>query len=382
MLGLLLNALKNSYKLTEDLSTVVNMNDNFYGNGTIDYTVSGHVTGQTLAESGPKTLSFRNLTVNSGGSITPIRTLGGEHGVMSTPNLYHPLIIRCSGTLRIAGSINGDGYGCVQSPNSNKHRRHLYASSGGQYISMPMDGFCRGIGDSDHYWGLSANPHDFLRWYTFGLGKTFLDGGFFLTGVGGGVKDARHTRHGKWHVGCGNTSGLNTSGGAWMSAHSKQWDGGACGGFLALYFNKLIYKRNASDEVGQEYGQSALFPIERISCNGNRWGNNGNAGGGCIVIAARTIEIIGNGRISCDATGFDGSRSKLCYMNNLPQLCQHQSDYYVCNTYGDIKWGNPGNDTYYAYRGAGNTYTAFSNEGTQSQWYGGAGLCFGYRLNV
>ena len=56
---MLVNALKNSYKLTEDLSTVVNMNDNFYGNGTIDHTVSGHVTGQTLAESGPKTLSFR-----------------------------------------------------------------------------------------------------------------------------------------------------------------------------------------------------------------------------------------------------------------------------------------------------------------------------------
>lgn len=396
MLGILLNSLKSLYTVSEDLSNIANFGKNIFGSGTISFTgtngVNSDITlseleARTSATPVDRTLELYDLEIGPNGVLRPDLYTSGNYPVRGP---YHPLIFKCAGTLTVRGAITAEQRG---GRNIHFNRDGVTIHRLGSFPAMPLKSLSQGSNFPNYGW--SADPTDFYRLYHYGMTNTFLDQNFFLVGGGqGGQRHERHWHHLHWkhHHGNNLQVGISIGGGhgdgRTHGSHSAIWSGNGGGGFVALYFNKLYID-------GEEYGVSPWCDVSRISANGCpasfsgnivrqgffRWtieGANPAFGGGCMVIAARTIKIDG-GIINSDAvSGVSGG--KHCFLNNLPQLASNQGGLRYTDSHG-ISYQSNGDRLYRWYPGAGSAWKkTSSNASDYVDYSGGAGLALGFKV--
>lgn len=378
MLGLLFNTFKRTDEYLTEISDISNFFSDYFGTSTTDYTVPQNttITGDTLLKVSDS-LSFRNLTVPATSSIvtTPVygaRTWTETYYVTTnvgwrmkrervktettdcTKGPFSPLIIKCSGKLTIAGSINADGNGGLYSYGGLKNA---------QISAVPFD-----VPNTN---GQSTTFNTFTRLYTTGAAGTFFKFDSFLCGGGGCGEAANASANFGISAGGGRNSGTTIAG---------NYGGGGGGGFIAIYYNKLIIN-------GKEYGKDPGCEVWRIHANGvggitgTANVSAGGKGGGMLIISARTLEITGNGRISADGA-CGANRPGLSYgiLNNVPQLGLGQNGHFWNQAQQRYIYGMPANRTYYYDDGTGNGLCNQSLAATSGNFCGGAGLCLGFKV--
>lgn len=358
MIGPLLNSFLKSSKSITRLESSISFSKDVFGNGIVNATVDRNMTNKQLIEK-YGTWNFNNLTILEGCTLYPHGSYGGWHGHLALPSTYHPMYIKCSGTLTVYGSITSKQAGSI----ANRYDDAQIRSENRFRLGF----------DATGTYGFSVASNNYIRMFNYGASHTFFDYDFFLVGgAGGGCH--RYTR-GKWghhHNDHSLNYGINYGGG-WTRNHNVQ--GGCGGGFLALYYKDLIIN-------GREYGVDPLCDISKISSNGmSALTDSGDKAGGCMVISARKIILGPNGTINSDAEG--AGLGKLCYLNNVPQLgiggeagatqtglvCTGSRSY-IMGTGSSTYWYNTGVAGADFRKAYGNT----------SNLHGGAGLCFGYKV--
>lgn len=396
MIGPVLNLLNSLYKDTEVLSKTspYSKTSDIFGNGTLDISITKDTTLEDLYNK-YKTLEFHNITIASGVKLKPKAAHGRAQQTLfgtyyydtwkSNPTDYHPLYLKCSGTLTVNGELTSQGCG-------GKAKMYEGTATFYQDVSSPISlvNVNNGAG------GQSADPVNFVRLMEYGK-----NGGFFkfeplmLVGAGGGgnhhysKKHIHKTKHyDNYTYMRGFAAGGDTPGSDTNSTF------GCAGGFLALYFSDLIID-------GIPYG-TAGCDITKISANGyydRRYFNENAYGGGCLVISARKIIVGKNGTINSDGDGgceytvfakngraYTAGRNggsggiKPSFLNNIPATTQYQG--------GSLRWDEAdqrykiasGNGTYYFDDGSGyGVPTSYMSYNTSSQC-GGAGVVLGYKI--
>lgn len=379
MIGPLLNILNTTYNKIDSLSKnePFTPTSNIFGTGTIDVEITGTKTIKDLYEQ-YHTLEFHNVTIREGAKLKPFRTNGGLNGWESTRNPFHPLFLKCSGTLMVDGELTSQGCGGASSYYNGD------ANCFQNDIRSPV---------SIYYFGekgASADTQAVNKLIEYGKnGDFFLFKDFFLVGAGGG---GRHRwRSGKWgrHHERDVTMRGFANGGGFGGTTNRIY--GCAGGFVGLYFNSLSIK-------GIEYG-SVGCDVTKISANGYQDGNFGMFGGGCMVIAARKIRIGANGTINSDGDGGhkfivntllgtsyeagrgSGSNFKPSFLNNYPAMSGGQWGYHWDYNNKRYVGDTNHNGTYYFDDGSGlGTPTAFVSGYSLSEGCGGAGLAIGYKI--
>ena len=432
MIGPILNLLRNTYSSAEiiqrqNYSSFLPEN-NVFGNGTQNVTITKDTTAEELFNK-YKTLEFKNLTINTGIRLTPSPEYYHEWDgikLYSQYTKFHPLFLKCSGTLKVLGALTSQGMGA----NSTNASHTGYSFVQKPFIS-PIDLTCAKIYEKDpaytfskkygpHYsvkdiygfdphgnktYSYSANTTDFFRLLEYGRNFGFLNGnGIFLVG-GGGSYHYEWNRHGKTRRRDINSYSFSNGG---MGGDEDR--NGCGGGFLALYFRKLYID-------GKEYGKEPC-DISKISANGYLVPYQWTRGGGCMVIAADTIIIGPNGTINSDADGavwdktihnsmgtiykmnreweivekyrvgwFDwkyrtikgDNKIKPSFMNNLPALFKTQEGT-IATAYG-YSQNSYSTGVYYFDDGTGlgmpNCYMEYDYDNRRC---GGAGVALGYQI--
>lgn len=386
MLGLLLNSLRSLSDISIDLSNTASMQKNVFGNGTVSLTgnnaINTDIDAVELARRSGGTLQFNNMEIGANGILRPPRYGNAVRGS------YHPLIFTCSGTLTVRGKITSTECGISQVPIRGGRDDGGYSTYYSQlYSPVPMTQLNVGSGDREwikRHYGWSANPYDFYKLYQYGMTHTFMDQNIFLVGAGSGGEKCnrswvRHKLTYKHYHTENISCSFNYGGGGYRNSYSGHKDheyyGTAAGGFVALYFENLIIN-------GHTYGESPSIDLSRISANGQggTYGsqtesNQSGTGGGCIIIAARTIILEGDGTINSNA--HPTSTGRLCFMNNIPQLADTQPGLMYTPEQG-IHHANNGINTYYWYPGYGPMWRTYT--GICHHQLGGAGLALGFKM--
>ena len=404
MIGPILNMLKDANKnvsVLKNQSTAAfsESSKSVFGTGTKNVTVTTTMTTQSLYEQ-YQTLEFKDLTINPGVSLLPQPQYDWNFEgkkLFSYPTNFHPLVLKCSGTLTVLGALTTKGCGaqCTGGSHSNYH---IYQSVwspvsltcfGG---NSPVYNYNKNIGTTyntipeNTTYSFSAQSTDFFRLLEYGRNFGFLNGsGVFLVG-GGGSYSYKWKRGTKYRTREIDTYGFASGG----KGYRRIWSGCA-GGFLALYFRKLIIN-------GKEYGKDPC-DISRISANGYFTEYGDARGGGCMVVAADTINIGPAGTINSDSDGGvanitiynsmgttyalsrtpDGHNSiRPSFMNNIPALYSGQGGVY----YNGISYvGGNGSGQYYFDDGTGygipNCHLAYDADNMRC---GGAGIALGYKV--
>ena len=417
MIGPLLNLCKKSFGFANTMSTAIPFKRNFFGSGTASVRLAAgtNITNQQLYET-YKTLEFKDLTIDRFASLKPVRLGAGHNTYLSMPNAWHPLYLKCSGTLTVNGSLSAVGVG----------NRATYYDGDTTFTSPCWSPVPISIGWGGY--GYSTYSDTYYRLLEYGRTATFFDfdvnqvareysgtvrgsdgkytqryqgGGLggrlqqpvpvaktplFLVGGGGGGNHHYSTGWGPfkdWHNSHVRGLGLNCGGGTPGNGSTMFGAGG--GGFIALYFETLTID-------GREYGVDPYCDITKISANGYSSCALYAMSGGCMIIAARHIIVGGAGKITADSEG--GGGVKPCFLNNVPALCTGtgpQNEYqgpqtgvfwnelngmYEYGTYPDALRG-----TYFYNDGTGengicNRSVACDN----SNWSGGGGVVLGYRV--
>lgn len=421
MIGPILNMLNSS---NEDVYTFTaaesyNQNENIFGSGTQNVTVSQNSTLEDLYNK-YKTLEFKNLTINENVQLKPKLTTAPASGfenheeTYSIPNNFHTAIVKCSGTLTVLGAFTAQGCG----GKSAKYTHHGRTKNQTLYSPVPLICFENGLyRDGEHSntnmqykhlnnWGyqynemsyyrgngFSAESYDFFRLLEFGRNGGFLNQNMltFLCGAGSGAR-RKYKKHHKWRRREIYMGGFSCGG---MSTTNNVVDG-CGGGFVCLYFNHLYID-------GKEYGKDACN-ISKISANGYSVNDDGTRGGGNLIIAADTIKIGPAGTINADAEGGirgvtiqnsigstfrldrpgkgDNIRFKPSFLNNPPAMTSEQPGFRWDDSYHDYIY-TTGDGSYYFDDGTGlgipNSHLL--NPYDTSCRTGGAGVVLGYKVN-
>lgn len=340
MLGILLNYIKNANNRVNELSYVPFFVKNIFGEGTSDYTIESGVTKnlQTISTENGYNLSFRNFTIENNASVIPVNYYSGN---LKSFGAYSTIYLQCSDTLTVAGHINADGFGDTVTNGSTIQN----------IIKIPLD-----IATTT---GISASLRSFERAKTYASNRSLISENTWV--VGGG----------------GSTNNLPTK------TIATGWEGGA-GGFVCLYYKHLYID-------GKEYGIESC-DLTKISANGvtSMVGALTNPfyagnGGGCIVIAARTINITSTGKISANGTlspnaGQTIQGRNYSLLNNIPQLGKNQIGTYWNNETKTYVYGGNTDRTYYYDDGTGNGVCNRSIASGNATGCGGAGIAIGIKL--
>lgn len=384
MIGPVLNLLNSLYKSSEELSNVepYDSSSDIFGNGTLDITISQNTDLKTLYNQ-YHTLEFHNVTINEGVSLKPTPAFGGDHNWQSFLTEFHPLYLKCSGTLTVNGELTSRGCGGRSDFYNGDATCYQPVSS-----PVPLINYNNGTG------GQSADPTNFVRLMEYGKnGAFFKFNDLLLCGAGGGghhryrrggVHSGAHHRH--YYV--------------YMRGFANGGDEdrpncvmGCAGGFVALYYSDLVIN-------GIPYG-TAGCDITKVSANGYRdaSGDTNRRGGGCIIASARVINIGANGSINSDGEGGceytvasklgrtyragknrGSSNFKPSFLNNIPAMSGSQRSFrWDENTQSYIT--NNGDGLYYFDDGSGygvpTNFVTYDN----SIHCGGAGVVLGYRIS-
>lgn len=357
MLGLLLNKLKSTENAIDSISANRYFDANTFGSGTqnVDIAPGTTKTIKELVET-YGTFEFNNVTVGLNAFLRPYPQFDA-HRRFSIRNQFHPLYLKCSGTLTVDGSITSDNAGSA----------FYYWDDYNQYSSLL---FPVPIQQVFGNYGYSASTANYFKIINYAANGSLFDFNLFMIGGGGGGNHRYKTGSifSSWHNEHSRNCGLSSGGGHWGNHENR---GGPGGGFLALYFNRLIID-------GKEYGVDPECDVTKISANGTFYSHEPQTAGGAMVIAARTIIIGANGTINSNGQGTPGRYS---FINNLPQLAPYAQT--------GIRWnpntqlfenGAPIGNTYYYNTGTNNGIPNKSIEGYNGPECGGAGIVLGFKI--
>lgn len=399
MFGLLLNTFKKTNQYLDNVKQIINFSKNVFGTGTIDYTLPSNFSTVTLDELNTvsSNMCFHNLTIPANVTLNDIPNYTNS-GTIATFGKYSPMYIKCSGTLTVNGTIAALGGGKNKTTNVTNDI----------WAPVPI-----AIQQST---GFSANYNTFTRLHNYGSNATFFKyeqsstssleyetsdyklGHFtikivtkindatsarplFLCGGGGSPQvNIRNNPNPNWGISAGGGP-INSSFGNWGATFNIPGGGG--GGFVALYYRKLIIN-------GKEYGKDSGCEVFRISANGTGGATtstsvsrNGGNGGGCIIISADTIIIGPNGGIHADGNGIrsvDDIGKEYSFLNNLPQLHPMQQGIYWDNTKKDFVSGVNTDRNYYYDDGTGNGVCNQVIAAGPADYCGGAGIALGFKV--
>lgn len=278
MLAIILNVLRKIYRVLYTLVHSKGIDTTFGCNYTEDlFVASGQVV--TLTAPGPgepqKIFQYRNVTIEEGGVLTAT---------------HNPFILQVSGTLTVNGHLHMNGKGGV-GETSNSHSSY-YTQSGalntGTYTILNKP-----VYDAD---GASVPISTWQTILNYLKSDHRLDMDFCVTGAGGGNRYGwkratkyRTRHHGTYGIANGNVPG------------SRDWQSGGAGGCLLLVYNKYSNKGPKYSYNGQNYPLNITANGGIVGTRYRQWRyKNTNYGGGYLFIAASSIIVGPNGKITCD----------------------------------------------------------------------------------
>ncbi|WP_428043410.1 hypothetical protein [Candidatus Avelusimicrobium faecicola] len=256
-------------------SEIIHLGDN--GGGSMEYLFgSGEDGDVTMVANGTfdTVKNFTNFTLNAG--VTLSRSVGGT-----------PMILKCTGTCTINGTINLDGKGWPAGMGYGKPLRTWNEGAETSYAVTYSDSQYSSIA------GLTAinrkESGSFDENITYFLASVFDFANIALMGGGGATDSSGVSSLYGYGAGSGGHSGFKSNGGN-VSA-----PGGAGGGGLIIIAKKIIHTGVIS-AAGQAGGY--------VKANG--FGNKsesygGGGGGGGIILMAN--EIVGSGSYNCAGGG-------------------------------------------------------------------------------
>jgi hypothetical protein len=363
------------------------VSSNIFGTGTLDIEIRTDCTIEDIYNQ-YKTLEFHNITIAEGAKLKPKHTMGGMYGWESQPNDFHPLYLKCSGTLTVNGELTAQNCGGA----SNFYNGDVSCYQNAIKTPVPLT---YNQGGNNQCNGWSADSKGLYRLLEYGKnGNFFKFKDFFLVGAGGGGEHSYRRSHASHHHHYW----------VWMKGFSNggytdedNRSAGCGGGFVGLYYKNLYIG-------GVAYGKPGC-DITKISANGYREGAGSGEldsrfGGGCLVVSARTIIIGSNGTINADGYGsqkfivhtkegysYSAGRGnsqigfRPSFLNNFPALCSGQSGYHWDESTNTYVNSEPTNNTYHFDDGSGagipNCYVQGYDAGGAC---GGAGIAIGIRI--
>lgn len=368
MIGPLLNLCSNTSSVIEHINPNSSFKKEIFGTGSKNIIIPQGAT-QTIEDlyNQNGTIEFKDLTVSHGAKLKPVHTTA-EAGRRSTQNRWHPLFLKCSGELNVQGEITSAGCG-----------NRFYFWDDYNIISENVSPipFINPPG----VYGHSVDWVNFARFANYGMHNSFFTQQLFMVGGSGGGNHRYSTGSGvtkRWHNEHSRNRGMNCGGG---SAGNHGNNGGNCGGLLILYFEKLII-------AGKEYGKDPGCDISKVSANGLLFNGFNTYSGGCMVIAAKTINIGSAGTINSDAVS--GQGHKFAYLNNLPMLSTGGDGSGWDPTQTGMRWdptleayaiGPALGNTYYYDDGTGNGVPNQVAYGHSGNMCGGAGMAIGFKVD-
>ena len=388
MIGALLNYVQRGYKASLDINPGNQFSGNIFGYGVQNYTVTTgtFITNKDLAAKNGNSLEFHDLTIEKNAVLSPER-YNNNNGVAIQGD-WNTLFLKCSGTLTVNGLITSANTGTRSEYFDD---RQLYSAN---ISPIPIT-----FGNFWGNYGFSTPATTLFRFQNYGINNSLFTNKLFLIGgSAGGCHSYRHGGHRKRHYNHSRNWGITYGGG---KAEDHGGWGGNGGGFLALYYEKLIID-------GKEYGKDSSCDITRVSANGLGYssmsGENGASySGGCMVKAAKTI-IINGGSINSNG-GYDSSELnnpitmcenynkrryqqiyKFSLLNNLPQLNigsnggPSQEGYLWDNLNKTYKYGYNNTYAYYYDDGTGHGVCNQAVGGVANSISGGAGIALGFKV--
>ena len=368
MLGLLLNNFIGVNTTIQEAIQYTNMGayhfDSTPRQTNYTYTLESSTTGQALASNLSITnLEFEKLTIPAGITLSANSSIPSQYNpAIVAP--YAPLIIKCSDTLYIGGSISANGCGAGAT-----------YTSAGYYQKIAMDPI--------NFTALSPNKSADANMYKYMV--QYASNIPFLK------SDSLYESENAFFYGSGGFA-PNGSVGVYSyclatGATQDNKAGGGAGGCIILYYSHLY--ADMPNGIRLEYGVNTNFPVERIHANGlgADCSTNETFGGGMLILAARNIILGENGSITADGTISNGATqtgTNYSYFNNIPQLTTSQVGLYWDPQTNAYVSGNAPDRNYYYNDGSVVDECTHTVDGTSNSGYlcGGAGLALGIKCLV
>lgn len=256
-------------------SEIIHLGDN--GGGSMDYLFgSGEDGDVTMVANGTfdTVKNFTNFTLNAG--VTLSRSVGGT-----------PMILKCTGTCTINGTINLDGKGWPAGMGYGKPLRTWNVGAGTSNALAYSDSQYSSIA------GLTAinrkESGSFDENITYFLASVFDFANIALMGGGGATDSSGVSSLYGYGAGSGGHSGFRSSKGTASAS------GGAGGGGLIIVAKKIIHTGVIS-AAGQAGGY-----VTNTSLGNSAFSYGGGGGGGGIILMAN--EIVDRGSYNCAGGG-------------------------------------------------------------------------------
>lgn len=256
-------------------SEIIHLGDN--GGGSMEYLFgSGEDGDVTMVANGTfdTVKNFTNFTLNAG--VTLSRSVGGT-----------PMILKCTGTCTINGTINLDGKGWPAGMGYGKPLRTWNEGAGTSYAVTYSDSQYSSIA------GLTAinrkESGSFDANITYFLASVLDFANIALMGGGGATDSSGVSSLYGYGAGSGGHSGFSGSSGTASAS------GGAGGGGLIIVAKKIIHTGVIS-AAGQAGGY-----VANTSFGNMAFSYGGGGGGGGIILMAN--EIVDSGSYNCAGGG-------------------------------------------------------------------------------
>lgn len=256
-------------------SEIIHLGDN--GGGSMEYLFgSGEDGDVTMVANGTfdTVKNFTNFTLNAG--VTLSRSVGGT-----------PMILKCTGTCTINGTINLDGKGWPAGMGYGKPLRTWNGGVGTSYAVTYSDSQYSSIA------GLTAinrkESGSFDENITYFLASVLDFANIALMGGGGATDSSGVSSLYGYGAGSGGHSGFSGSSG------TASAPGGAGGGGLIIIAKKIIHTGVIS-AAGQAGGY-----VANTSFGNRAFSYGGGGGGGGIILMAN--EIVDSGSYNCAGGG-------------------------------------------------------------------------------
>lgn len=256
-------------------SEIIHLGDN--GGGSMEYLFgSGEDGDVTMVANGTfdTVKNFTNFTLNAG--VTLSRSVGGT-----------PMILKCTGTCTINGTINLDGKGWPAGMGYGKPLRTWNEGVGTSYAVTYSDSQYSSIA------GLTAinrkESGSFDENITYFLASVLDFANIALMGGGGATDSSGVSSLYGYGAGSGGHSGFSGS------SSTASAPGGAGGGGLIIIAKKIIHTGVIS-AAGQAGGY-----VANTSFGNRAFSYGGGGGGGGIILMAN--EIVGSGSYNCAGGG-------------------------------------------------------------------------------
>lgn len=309
------------------------------GGDDIVFTQSGVFTELSLPYRQKGLLEYHDVTIPEGISIQGNTFYGGDVGGS------RPFYLRVNGTLTVNGKLNMDGLGQQGFSDGVKSNHDAYYSENFNDLGYTLGAVGNGGQLSYNVW---KALYDYGKVHSFLLPKTCLVG----AGSGMSNKYKKKSSRKYYYRHSQRSTALNSGGDVW----NMNMRTGGGGGFLALYYENLIYQ-----------GPTWNGYPRNINCNGGGcyWSTGHTRdpwwGGGCMIIAAKTIIVGPNGSITCN-----------------PCQASHRS--VTGNFYLYDSDNNSGGISYLNRYSARDIDYAFGGYVGMNRLSGGGGVCLGYQI--